>query len=332
VGAARTALRGLASTLGVVVLLGLGTAPGFAVSQDVRATSELVPSLNHTGFVTGGRNALYTATWTNFGRATLTNVSVIVTLPAGSDRVSTDPAGCTVDQPTDPSAPVVVTCPRDNLRSGDAFTQQVFFRTPVVRAAVSTEVTSLLKGDERTSDPDREHTDTFPAPPQALMILPTTADAAGACLQAGEAALATQSGLSADNPLITEAGLTGPTGLFCTPLTLVEQHRTTPTEFCGEGATCTTDIAMTGAQLVPTTPIQLTFTFVANNRNLTWYKTADFAPGEPVPPAEVVPSCLGATDLPDGLTACVNSRAKVGSMAVRLGVLWRGGPDPSWVG
>jgi uncharacterized repeat protein (TIGR01451 family) len=321
----------LCSALGVVVLLGLGTAPSVAVSQDVTAEAHLIPSLQGKGFVTGGRNALYTATWANDGKATLTNVSIIVTLPAGVVVLSTDPDICTVSA-SDPSAPVTVTCPRDNLRSGDVFTQQVFFRTPVVSAAVSTEVTSLLKGDERTSDPDREHTDTFPAPPQALMILPTAADAAGGCLQAGDATLATQSGLSADNPLITEASLTGPTGLFCTPLTLVEQHRTNPTEFCGVGATCTTDIAMTGAQLVPATPIQLTFTFVANNRNLTWYKTADFAPGEPVPPAEVVPSCLGATDLPDGLTACVNSRAKVGSMAVRLGVLWRGGPDPSWVG
>jgi uncharacterized repeat protein (TIGR01451 family) len=323
----------------VVLLLGLGTTPSVAVSQDaasgaqdVRGVAHLVPSLRDAGFVTGGRNALYTATWTNNGRATLTNVVITVTLPAGFRVVSTDPDVCTFSPP-DPSAPTVVTCPRDNLRSGDIFTQQVFFQTPAVSVETSAEVTSVLRGDERTSDPDRQHTDTIAPDPEPLTILPTAADAAGACVRVeDDPTIATQSGLSMTNPLITEASLTGPTGLFCTPLTLVEQHRSTPTEFCGEGATCTTDIAMTGAELVPATPIQLTFTFVGNNRNLTWYKTADPPQGEPVPPAEPVPSCLGATELPDNLVACVNSRAKAGPMAVRLGVLWQGGPDPSWVG
>jgi uncharacterized repeat protein (TIGR01451 family) len=322
----------------VVLLLGVGTAPSVAASQDVRAESALVPSLNGAGFVTGGRNALYTATWTNAGKATITNVVITVNLPAGSLVRSTDPGVCTFTDP-DPSVPTVVTCPRDNLRSGDVFTQQVFFRAPEVSLETSAEVTSLLKGDEQTSDPDREHTDTFPAPPRPLTILPTAADAAGGCVQAGDATtLATQSGLSTANPLITEASPAGPASMFCTPLTLVERHRLNPTEGCSVGATCTTDIAMTnetdlagGVPAQPTT-IQLTFTFVSNNRNLTWYKAPVPDLGEPVPPGEPVPSCLGATELPPGLNACVNSRAKVGPMAVRLGVLWRGGADPSWMG
>jgi uncharacterized repeat protein (TIGR01451 family) len=296
----------------------------------VRSEAHLVPSLHSSGFVTGGRNALYTATWTNVGKATFTNVLITVNLPAGSVVRSTDPAVCTYSA-SDPSAPVVVTCPRDNLHSGDVLTQQVFFQTPVVSVETSAEVTSVLKGDERTSDPDKEHTDTFAPDPQPLTILPTAADKAGGCVQANDATLATQSGLSTANPLITMASLTGPTGLFCTPLTLVEQHRSNPTEFCGEGATCTTDIAMTGAPALPT-PIQLTFIFVGTKKNLTWYKTSDPEEGMPPPLAEPVPDCLGATDLPAGLVACVNSRAKTGSMAVTLGVLWRGGPDPSWVG
>src|SRR5262249_6573767 len=159
-----------------------------------------------------------------------------------------------------------------------------------------------------------------PAPPQPLNIVPTAGDSAGACVPADDPTLATQSGLSADNPLITEATPTGPTSMFCTPLTLVERHRLNPTEGCGVGASCTTDIAMTnetdltgGVPAQPTT-IQLTFTFVANNRNLTWYKAPVPDLGEPVPPGEPVPSCLGATELPPGLNACVNSRAKVGPM------------------
>jgi hypothetical protein len=326
-GRGRTALRGFGSALGVVVLLGLGMAPSVAAGPGVEAHAELVPSLHGAGFVTGGRNALYTASWTNIGHATFTNVVIIVDLPAGSVVLSTDPTVCTVSA-ADPSAPVEVTCPRDNLRSGDTFTQQVFFRTPVVSDAVSTEVTSVLKGDERTSDPDREHTDTFTPGPSPLTILPTAADAAGGCVQTGDATLATQGGLSAANPLITMASLTGSTGLLCAPVTLVERHRTSPTEFCGAGATCTTDIAMTGAPELPT-PIQLTFTFVGNKKNLTWYKTADEPVGSPSLP---VADCPGATDLPPDLDACVNSRAKVGSTGVTLGVLWRGGPDPSWVG
>jgi len=40
----------------------------------------------------------------------------------------------------------------------------------------------------------------------------------------------------------------------------------------------------------------------------------------------------GATQLPDELDACVSSRSKPGSGVVSLGVLWRGGPDPTWTG
>jgi uncharacterized repeat protein (TIGR01451 family) len=313
--------------LGVVVLLGQDTASSVAASPDVRSDSLLVPSLHGSGFVTGGRNILYTALWTNNGNATLANVLIVVTLPAGSVVLSTDPGMCSISAPADPADPIVVSCPRDNLRSGDTFTQQVFFRAPVVTFQISSGVTSSLKGDEKANDTDRAHTDTFPAPPRQLTILPAAADAAGGCLQAGDATLATQSGLSPANPLITTARLTGPTGQLCTPVTLFEQHRSNPTQFCGAGATCTTDIAMTGAAPVPA-PIQLTFTFAASNKNLTWYKTGD---GDGAV-AEPVPSCLGATQLPSGLGACVNSRAKAGSMSVTLGVLWQGGPDPSWVG
>jgi len=315
--------------LGAVVLLGLFTAPSDAGSPNVKSDSRIIPSLDggESGFVTGGRNALYTASWTNESNATLTNVLVVVTLPAGSGVLSADPDVCTAPAPANPSDPVVVSCPRDNVRSGGTITQQIFFRAPVVSVETQSEVTSLLKVDEKTSDADTAHTDTFKAPRRPLTILPTAADAAGGCMRTGDAALATQSGLSSTNPLITTARLTGPTGQFCTPLILVERHRSNPTEFCGAGATCTTDIAVTLAPSV-FSPIQLTFTFLANNRNLTWYKTGD---GEGAL-AEPVADCPGATQLPTGLDACVNSRSKLGSMAVTLGVLWQGGPDPSWVG
>jgi Domain of unknown function DUF11 len=320
----RTMSRWLGScVLALVVLLGLYTVPSSAASPIVTSTAELVPSLvrdgARVGFVTGGRNALYTASWANESRSTITNTSITVELPAGSTLLSADPDVCAASAP-DPAAPTVVTCPRDNLRSGETVTQQIFFQAPDVAAETQSEVTAQLKGNEQTSDPDKAHADTFPAPPRPLTIVPTAADAAGGCTQLGDPQLATQSGLSSTNPMITTAGLTGPSGLFCTPVTLVEQHRTNPTEACGAGAECTTDISITEAPAV-SAPIQLTFTFVANNRNLTWYKNGI-----------AVADCPGATDLPPGLDACVNSRAKAGSMAVTLGVLWAGGPDPSWAG
>ncbi len=118
--------------------------------------------------------------------------------------------------------------------------------------------------------------------------------------------------------------------MFCTPLTLVERHRTNPTEGCGPGAQCTTDLADTTGPLV-SSEIQLTFTFLSGNQNLTWYKNT-------VP----VANCPGATHLPAGLGACVNSRSSAGNDRaddgpsdpdpVTLGVLWRGGPDPTWAG
>jgi hypothetical protein len=326
----RMALRWLGGgALGMVVLLGSFAAPGVAASPDVTASSRLVPSLvrggAQVGFVTGGREALYTGAWTNESNATITNTMIVVTLPAGSSLLAADPDVCTAP-PTGPADPLVVSCPRDNLRSGDTLAQQIFFRARVVAADTQEVVTSFLQGDERASDPNRSHSDTFIAPPRPLTILSRTADAAGACTQPGNPPLATQSGLSSANPLTTAASLTGPTGLFCTPLTLVEQHRSNPTEACGIGATCTVDIALTEVtdatrERPLSSPIQLTFTFLANNRNLTWYKNG-----------VQVADCAGARVLPPGLDACVNSRSKLGSSAVALGVLWRGGPDPSWTG
>ena len=71
----------------------------------------------------------------------------------------------------------------------------------------------------------------------------------------------------------------------------------------------------------PASPLQLTFTVVANSKNMTWYKDG-----------VSVPDCLNATSLPTGLHACINSRSKPSSTSVRLGVLWQAGPDPRWTG
>src|SRR5829696_7650730 len=311
----RTRTIGTSRLLGVValalaVLVGpLATDSGAA--GGVSSSSQLAPDL-----VTAGRTAFYSATWVNEGPATLTNSTAVITVPAGSALQSATPGACAAPQPADPSDPLVVTCPQGNLRAGAAVTQQLLVRMPTVTSSGSAAVTAVLKADEQASDTEKAHTDTFPAPDRSLTLVPGEADAAGGCLRDGDAALATRPVLGTDNPLITSAGLTGPSGVVCVPLTVRERAGASPTEACAAGATCTTDIAVT--EFVPVTlqapasPIQLTFSVIAGNKNMTWYKN-----GQPVV------DCPGAIDLPARLSGCVNSRSKASSRSVRLGVLWR---------
>jgi uncharacterized repeat protein (TIGR01451 family) len=299
-----------AAAVAVPVVLGPLAGVSSSASPVVSATSSLSPA-----FVTAGRTALYEAGWTNESNAALTNATVVVTLPAGTGLVSADPAGCTVAEPA--GAPVV-SCPKPNLASGDTVRQRLLLGAPASASADPT-ISANLTAKESRSDGDRSHDDTFEAPDRALSVVPTGGDAAGSCLFAGDP-LQTGPGLTATNPLVTTADLTGPSGLACAGLTVVEQRRSDPAEACGAGATCTEDISVVEAP-ASASPYRLTFAFVANNRNLTWYKN-----GLPVP------ECRGATQLPAGVDACVTSRAKTGSGTVAIGVLWSGGPDPSWTG
>jgi hypothetical protein len=168
----------------------------------------------------------------------------------------------------------------------------------------------------------------FGASDQPVTIEAGAADAAGGCISNGEPALSTRGGLSTANPLITTAALSGSSGWPpCVPVTVEESAPKSSSEACGVGATCTTYIAVTESDFTevsdqkPTSPVQLTFTVLASNKNLTWYKNGT-----------AVADCPGATELPaPTVNACVNSRSKTGS-SVRLGVLWRAGPDPTWRG
>jgi hypothetical protein len=294
----------------------LATASGAADSV-VTGSTVLAPSL-----VSTDRTAFYSATWVNQGPSTLANPEVVITLPAGSAVVSADPPVCTVSVP---SGPVVVACPRDNLTSGATVTQQLLVRVATVTVATSTAVTADLTADEGGSDRNKSHTDTFPAPDRMFTIVPSAADAAGGCLRDGEAPLATRPGLAPTNPLITTAALAGSSGLMCVPVTVQERAPTSPSEACGAGATCTTDVAITDfvpiASQPPSSPFRLTFTVVANNRNMTWYKNG-----------VAVADCARATSLPPGVSACVTGRSKPSSKSVQLDVLWRAGVDPTWRG
>ena len=312
------ARRAGAVAVAAALLVGPLASAGSAAS-DVDARSVLAPAS-----VTAGRTAFYSATWDNLGRAALTNPVVVVTLPAGSAVVPAPPPGCVAAEPAGPTEPVVVSCERANIPAGTSVTQQLLVRVPEVAVPTEASVTAVLRAKEQASDQDQSHPDTFPAPTRSLTILPTDGDGTGGCLRDGEAGLSTRAGLSSTNPLITTAELAGRSGLVCVPVTVAERSGTSPTEACGAGATCTTDISMTEFIAVlppPSAPIRLTFTVVAGSKNMTWYKNGD-------PVAE----CPGASDLPAELNACVTSRAKMGAKGVRLGVLWRAGPDPDWRG
>ena len=297
----------------------LATASGAADSV-VTSTSVLAP-----GLVSTSRTAFYSATWTNQSRSTLTHPDVVITLPAGSSVLSADPPVCTVSSPSGPSGPVVVSCPRDNLASGAGLTQQLLVRVPTVTVATGAMVTAQMTADEGGSDENKSHTDTFPAPDRSFTIVPGDADAAGGCLRDGDTPLATRPGLAATNPLITTAALAGTSGLVCVPVTVQERAATSPTEACGAGATCTTDIAVTDfvpiASQLPRSPLDLTFTVVATNKNMTWYKNG-----------VAVVDCAGATTLPPGVSACITSRSKPSPKSVQLDLLWQAGVDPTWRG
>jgi hypothetical protein len=305
---------GAAILIAAVVLAPIATAGGAAAATVITSSSAVAPNL-----LTSGRTAFYSATWTNEGRGTLTHVVAVITLHPGATLASPTPPGCTS---ASASGSVVVSCPHDNLSAGEAVTQQL-----LVTMSSASAVTAVLIGDENANDQDQSHPDSFPAPTPSVTIVDATADDAGACLRNDDQALATRDGLSAANPLITSATLTGPSGVpLCVPVTVHERAPTSPADACGDGARCTTDVAVTESDFLsvspqpPSSPIQLTFAVLANNKNLTWYKN-----GSPVA------DCPGAKSLPQDVNACVNSRSKSGS-TVRLGVLWRAGPDPSWRG
>lgn len=297
------------------------------LATDSAAANILVPGtsiLAPSQVVSTGRIVFYSATWTNDNPSTLANPNVEITLPAGSSPVpgSFDPPACTVSSgPTSP----VVSCAEANLAANARLTQRLLVQLPTVTASTPAKITAVMTAKEGGNDQNKSHPDTFPADPQMFTIGTGNEDEAGGCLRDGDTSpLATRPGLSAANPLITTAGLAGPSGQVCAPVTVQEMAAQSPTEACGVGATCSTDIAKTDyVQLAPraTSPIQLTFTVVASNKNIIWYKDG-----------QRVAECPGATGLAEGVGACVNSRSKLGSTSVRLGVLWLAGADPTWRG
>ena len=110
--------------------------------------------------------------------------------------------------------------------------------------ATSMAVTADLTADEGRRDRDKSHTDTFPAPDRMFTIVPSDADAAGGCLRDGEAPLATRPGLGTDEPADHDRRA-GRAAVDFVPVTVQERAATSPSEACGTGAICTTDLAIT---------------------------------------------------------------------------------------
>ena len=302
--------------LALAAVVGPMATQSSAASSVVTASSVLAPNL-----VSTNRAAFYSATWNNQSPSTLSNPDVLITLPAGALLLSAAPSTCTT---SGGSGPVLVTCQEPNLAGGASLTQQLLIQVPATASTTAT-ITAAMTADEAGNDQNKSHVDTFPAPPQTFTVVAGDADAAGGCLRDGETPLATRPGLAATNPLITTAALAGSSGQICVPVTVQERAAKSPTEACGTGATCTTDIATTDFVPIstqqPNSPIALTFTVVSNNKNITWYKN-----GIPVV------DCAGATSLPAGVNACITARSKPTAKSVELDVLWRAGVDPTWRG
>jgi hypothetical protein len=64
----------------------------------------------------------------------------------------------------------VVSCPRTTSEAARR-SQQLFVQAAQATAETQAVVTSFLQGDERASDPNQSHTDSFPAPSRPVTIL-----------------------------------------------------------------------------------------------------------------------------------------------------------------
>jgi hypothetical protein len=221
--------------IGIVLLLATAAAGVFALvgRADDPAFINIDSSLQ-PGFVNLGQDVLYKAQWQDNDNRTFTHAQVQITVPdAAWQLVSSKPSGCRQNG-------TLITCPWDTLRFGDVVKQEVRL-TP---SAVGDHqlVQSLLSFYEGERNPGRQNR--LGAPDRFVDVFSQTAspDKAGGCAGNGDhVKTAPGSGNS-------ETDATAPlTSELCTPITIVEQPRTDPTQFCLEGRECVTDLVTTDA-------------------------------------------------------------------------------------
>jgi hypothetical protein len=308
-----TSAAAVATAVLVGALAALGGQPQVVTTQSVAPNP-----------VTSGMDTLYATSYTNTGGTTLTNASIVVTLPAGSAFQFADPAVCTAADPAEDGT-IAVTCPRGQMPNGTTFPQQIVFAAPTVTTGfLPITVSSKLTFNERDSDGTLgpQHTDTVFAGDVATNVYPVSRDLLGKCVSKNGGSLSTEgSATSKTNPQITSATIPANTTLACSPVVLQEKPAAGVTGVCP--TTCQTQISVTDAPQFPT-PMALTFTIdgslfgkAPDVTTFKWYKNGTLVPNcDPDQPA---------------LDPCIESRAPNGKGGIKLGVRWLGN-DPSWGG
>jgi hypothetical protein len=297
--------------IGIILVVALAVAAAFAVAggaADPRFTSSatLAPSP-----VDANSNVLYKSHWIYLDNQTLTHPQVEITVPVGWTLVEGAPDVC--DQ-----TGTTITCPIDTIRAGAVIDQDVELTTDA--DVGSQAVTSQLVFYEGPRNPGRVNhvPNDSNSSTTANVILENEPNKAGKCVGENGGVVSTTTGVGGS---ATNANVPA-TDELCTPISIEENPRSNPTEFCLPSFVCQTDIVTTNAGDVGTAnPIILTLTFYGQglNTNLPLIFISNAAGGLQVP------ACTGDGATPD---PCIqSSRARQQSLT-RV-VRWSG-LDPTW--
>lgn len=318
----RWSVIALAATAAVLVgaLVAQGGQPDLATTESVAPNP-----------VESGQDTLYTVSYENNSGATLSNSSIVITLPAGTAFKAAAPDVCTAAAPA-ANGTIAVKCPRGLMPAGTLFAQQVVFSAPIVPTGTKEiTVTSLLKFNERDNDGDTgpKHDDQWAAKDVTTVVHADSDDLVGKCASKNGETMSTQGGsTSRGNPQITGAVVpANEEGQLCSPVVLreVPAESSEAAGACPTGATCTTQVSITASPEFATNPVQLSFKLdssffgrAPDPATFKWYKNG-----------VLVPNCTTPGEL--GPDPCITTRARHGQKGIELGVLWSGN-DPSWVG
>lgn len=238
-------LAGVAA--GMFALVGRADNPAFD-----NPSSSLKP-----GFIDAGKTVLYHTQWHDNDNRTFTHAQVEISVPAGWTLVSSDPTGC-----TQASAGATVICPWGTLHFDEVVSQDVRLQSNSVTGPAA--VNSQLTFYEGPGNPGRINHVASDGPKTVTVLDPgSTPDQAGDCVSGGDS-VATVAGSGKSDTSATP----GTTSELCTPITIDEQPRQAPDQFCLPNRNCVTDLVTTDAAIVPAdNPIKLRITFRGNGLN-----------------------------------------------------------------
>jgi hypothetical protein len=292
---------------GIVLLVALAAAVVFAaVTRASDPRFDQIQASIGPSPVDAGADVLYKAQWHYIDHQTLTHPAVDITVPDGWTLVTSAPAGCT-------QSGTLITCAWDTIRQGDYVNQSVELRTD---ADLGTQtVTSELRFYEGPRNPGRLQR--IPTDPASTTVISTDdPNRAGKCVDNHGGTVSTETGVGGSST----SALVPSTTELCSPVSIEENPRTNPTDFCLPDLQCTTEIVMTNAPSFPSTdPIQLTITFYGtalSNLPLIFTSLAQQHQVEP---------CAGPGATPD---PCYTDHANR-QRSVTWSLNWSGA-DPSW--